>query len=88
LGNFKAGNAFAHAALRAMDNNIDTLKGKLRQAQAVIERLIGETGTFGSEGQRALDYFASDTFDPNFLPWPSHGDDGLRPEELNAANDD
>ena len=45
-------------------------------------------GEIGREAQRALAYFENDRFDPNFLPWPRHEDEGLRPEELNAANDD
>ncbi|TIM21076.1 MAG: hypothetical protein E5Y74_15545, partial [Mesorhizobium sp.] len=50
--------------------------------------LIDKAAFNGAEAHRALDYFGGDAFDGNFLPWPHHGDEGLRPEELNAANDD
>jgi hypothetical protein len=42
----------------------------------------------GAEAHRALAYFSKDGFDGEFLPWPRHTDDRLRPDELNAANDD
>ena len=42
----------------------------------------------GAEAQRALGYFAGDVFDADFLPWPRPHDEGLRPDQLNAANDD
>lgn len=67
----------------------EQLLEKIAQAYQVIGQLLDKTGDFGSvEGQRALDYFAGDEFDEDFLPWPRHDDEGLRPEELNAANDD
>jgi hypothetical protein len=64
------------------------LKAKLEQARDVIEHLMEKAAYNGAEAQRALGYFAGDVFDANFLPWPRHEDEGLRPEELNAANDD
>lgn len=64
------------------------LKAKLAQAHAVIAHLVEQASYDGAEAQRALAYFENDRFDPNFLPWPRHEDEGLRPEELNAANDD
>jgi len=70
------------------DGEIEKLRGKLGQAHAVIAHLLGDTSAAGSEGQRALDYFASDRFEPDFLPWPRTASEGTRPEDLNAANDD
>jgi hypothetical protein len=53
----------------------------------VIARLIGDASANGAEDLRALDYFLGDRYDPDFLPWPRRGDEGMRPEDLNAAND-
>lgn len=64
------------------------LRIKLEQARAVIAHLVGDAASTGSEGLRALDYFASDRFEPDFLPWPRQSLEGTRPEDLNAANDD
>jgi hypothetical protein len=64
------------------------LRQKIAQAREVIAHLMDKAAFNGAEAHRALDYFGNDTFDRNFLPWPHHGDKGLRPEELNAANDD
>lgn len=69
------------------DPDTDQLRRKLEQARAVIAQLVGDGRKTGAEGQRALDYFASDRFDPQFLPWPRTGGEGTRPEDLNAAND-
>lgn len=71
----------------ANENGAD-LKAKLDQARDVIEHLMEKAAYNGAEAQRALGYFAGDVFDKDFLPWPRHEDEGLRPEELNAANDD
>ncbi len=68
--------------------NVADLKAKLEQARQVIEHLMDKAAYNGAEAQRALGYFAGDVFDADFLPWPRHDDEGLRPEELNAANDD
>jgi hypothetical protein len=68
--------------------NIADIKAKLEQAREVIEHLMEKAAYNGAEAQRALGYFAGDVFDKDFLPWPRHEDGGLRPEELNAANDD
>jgi hypothetical protein len=70
-----------------MGDDLDTLRAKLEQAHAVIGRLIGSGHAHGAEGERALAYFASDRFDPDFLPWPRAQADGIRPEDLSAAND-
>lgn len=64
------------------------LRAKLAQARTVIAHLLQQTSHDGAEAQRALAYFGGDGFDKDFLPWPRHDDEGLRPEELNAANDD
>lgn len=64
------------------------LRLKLEQARTVIAHLVGDAASTGSEGMRALDYFASDRFEPDFLPWPRRVSEGTRPEDLNAANDD
>ena len=72
-----------------MENGNDgDLKAKLAQAREVIAHLMEQASYDGSEAQRALAYFGDDRFDKDFLPWPRHEDEGLRPEELNAANDD
>jgi hypothetical protein len=63
------------------------LRQKLDQARTVIAHLVTTSGSLGSEGRRAVDYFGDDDFDPDFLPWPRHPDEGTRPEDLNAAND-
>lgn len=64
------------------------LKEKLAQAHNVIGHLMERASFNGAEAYRALDYFSKDGFDGEFLPWPRHADDRLRPDELNAANDD
>ena len=69
------------------DATIAELKQKIAQAREVIAHLMDQAAFNGAEAHRALDYFGDDAFDPNFLPWPHHGDEGLRPDELNAAND-
>jgi hypothetical protein len=67
---------------------IDQLRGKLEQAHAVIAHLLTQhCPDLGAEGQRALDYFSGDRFRPDFLPWPRLASEGLRPEDLSAAND-
>ena len=66
---------------------VEQLKEKIAQAYQVIGHLLEQSGFDGGEGRRALDYFSSDEFDPGFLPWPRPGDDGLRPDQLNAGND-
>ncbi|RVA30347.1 hypothetical protein EN930_06775 [Mesorhizobium sp. M7A.F.Ca.CA.004.11.2.1] len=70
------------------DRTIAELRQKIAQAREVIAHLIDKAAFDGAEAHRALDYFGSDEFDGNFLPCPHHGDEGLRPEDLNAANDD
>ena len=70
------------------DNTVAELKEKLAQARDVIAHLIDKAAFNGSEAHRALDYFGSDAFDRKFLPWPRQEDEGLRPDELNATNDD
>jgi hypothetical protein len=65
----------------------EALRLKLDQARVVIARLIGDASANGAEDLRALDYFLGDRYDPDFLPWPRRGDEGMRPEDLNAAND-
>jgi len=70
------------------NGNDGDLKAKLAQARAVIAHLMERASYDGAEAQRALAYFEGDGFDKDFLPWPRHEDEGLRPEELNAANDD
>ena len=66
---------------------VDQLKEKIAQAYQVIGYLLDQAGIEGSEGERALDYFSSDGFDSDFLPWPRPGEEGMRPDELNAGND-
>lgn len=61
---------------------------KLAQAREVIAVLLERAGMDGAEGQRALDYFSSERFERDFLPWPRHAGESLHPDELNAANDD
>ncbi|MFB9980546.1 hypothetical protein ACFSQQ_34495 [Mesorhizobium kowhaii] len=70
------------------DRTVAELRQKIAQAREVIAHLMDKAAFNGAEAHRALDYFGGDEFDGNFLPWPHHGDEGLRPEELNAANDD
>ena len=70
------------------DQTVTELRQKIAQAREVISHLMDKAAFNGAEAHRALDYFGSDAFDRNFLPWPHHGDEGLRPDELNAANDD
>ncbi|AZO35361.1 hypothetical protein EOA27_02175 [Mesorhizobium sp. M2A.F.Ca.ET.037.01.1.1] len=69
------------------DRTVAELKQKVAQAREVIAHLIDKAAFNGAEAHRALEYFGSDGFDRDFLPWP-HIEEGLRPEELNAANDD
>ncbi|RUV99149.1 MULTISPECIES: hypothetical protein [unclassified Mesorhizobium] len=70
------------------DKTVAELRQKIAQAREVIAHLIDKSAFNGAEAHRALDYFGSDAFDRNFLPWPHASEEGLRPEELNAANDD
>ncbi|AZO01305.1 hypothetical protein EJ066_09245 [Mesorhizobium sp. M9A.F.Ca.ET.002.03.1.2] len=70
------------------DETVAQLRQKIAQAREVIAHLMDKAAFNGAEAQRALDYFDSDAFETDFLPWPRHADEGLRPEELNAANDD
>ncbi|PTE10447.1 hypothetical protein [Mesorhizobium helmanticense] len=70
------------------DETVAQLRQKIAQAREVIAHLLDKAAFNGAEAQRALDYFGSDEFEKNFLPWPRPGDEGLRPDELNAANDD
>lgn len=69
------------------DRTVAELRQKIAQAREVIAHLIDKAAVNGAEAHRALEYFRSDAFDRDFLPWP-HIEEGLRPEELNAANDD
>ncbi|RWL82102.1 MAG: hypothetical protein EOR67_17635 [Mesorhizobium sp.] len=69
------------------DRTVAELRQKIAQAREVIAHLIDKAAVNGAEAHRALGYFGSDAFDRDFLPWP-HTEEGLRPEELNAANDD
>ena len=68
------------------DGETEKLRAKLAQARTVIAHLIGGAA-MGAEGERALDYFMSDRYEPGFLPWPRQSDEGIRPEDLSAAND-
>ena len=70
------------------EHSVAELRQKIAQAREVIAHLMDKAAFNGAEAHRALDYFGSDAFDGNFLPWPQHADEGLRPDELNAANDD
>ncbi|RWC20448.1 MAG: hypothetical protein EOS51_13565 [Mesorhizobium sp.] len=70
------------------DQTVAQLRQKLAQAREVIAHLMDKAAFNGAEAHRALDYFSNDAVEKNFLPWPRHTDEGLRPEELNAANDD
>jgi hypothetical protein len=69
------------------NEDIVHLKAKLEQARHAIEHLMDKAACNGAEAQRVLAYFSNDGFDPDFLPWPRQEEEGLRPEELNAAND-
>ena len=69
------------------DRSVADLRQKIAQAREVIAHLMDKAAYNGAEAHRALEYFSSDAFDRDFLPWP-HTEEGLRPEELNAANDD
>lgn len=69
------------------EETTDQLKKKLEQAHQVIAHLMDTASCSGSEAHRALGYFAGGGFDENFLPWPRRDDEGLRPDELSAAND-
>ena len=64
------------------------LRQKLAQARDVIAHLMDKAAFNGAEAHRALDYFATDAFDEDFMPWPRQEEEGIRPENLNAANDD
>lgn len=70
------------------EQTVAELRQKIAQAREVIAHLIEKAAFNGAEAHRALEYFGSDAFDRDFLPWPHHGDEGLRPGELNASNDD
>ena len=70
------------------DETAADLKQKIAQAREVIAHLMDKAAFNGAEAHRALSYFGGDAFERNFLPWPRQGDEGLRPEDLNAANDD
>ena len=70
------------------DRTVAELRQKIAQAREVIAHLVDKAAFNGTEAHRALDYFGSDAFDSKFLPWPRYDDEGLRPEDLNAANDD
>ena len=64
------------------------IEGKARAGPLGHRNLMDKASFNGAEAHRALDYFSKEGFDGNFLPWPRHTDDRLRPDELNAANDD
>ncbi len=70
------------------EQDVAELKQKIAQAREVIAHLIEKAAFNGAEAHRALYYFGSNAFERNFLPWPRHDDEGLRPDQLNAANDD
>ena len=70
------------------EHTIAELEAKLAQAREVIAHLLDKAAVNGAEAHRARDYFAGPSFDRNFLPWPRPGGKGLRPDQLNAANDD
>jgi hypothetical protein len=52
------------------DRTVAELKQKIAQAREVIAHLMDKAAFKGAEAHRALDYFGSDEFDRNFLPWP------------------
>ena len=77
------------------DQLIAQLHDKIEQAHQTIRALLSATTgrqTIDSgEAARVLGYFSSPDFDRNFRViqgLAQSADDGLRPEELNAANDD
>ena len=70
------------------ERSVAELTRKLAQAREVIAHLMERAAYDGAEAHRALAYFSGDAFEQDFLPWPRHEDEGMRPEELNAANDD
>ncbi|HMM63972.1 MAG TPA: hypothetical protein PKD01_07575 [Mesorhizobium sp.] len=70
------------------DRTVAELTAKLAQAREVIAHLLDKAAVNGAEAHRALDYFGGPSFDKDFLPWPRPADEGLRPDQLNAANDD
>nr|WP_029347460.1 hypothetical protein [Mesorhizobium ciceri] len=70
------------------DQTVAQLRQKLAQAREVIAHLMDKAAFNGAEAHRALDYFSNDAFEKNFCHGSRHTDEGLRPEELNAANDD
>jgi hypothetical protein len=70
------------------EETADQLRKKLEQAHQVIVHLMDKAACSGTEAYRALSYFAGSDFDDDFLPWPRRDDEGLRPDELSAANDD
>ncbi|MET3578722.1 hypothetical protein ABID19_001747 [Mesorhizobium robiniae] len=70
------------------DKTVAELRQKIAQAREVIAHLMDKAAFNGAEAHRALAYFSNDEFERSFLPWPRHGEEGMRPEELNAANDD
>lgn len=53
----------------------EELETKLGQAYQVIGQLLEDAAFTSVAGQAALDYFSSDTFDKDFLPWPKLADD-------------
>lgn len=71
-----------------MNDDTEILRAKLQQAREVIAKLVEEADIGEFEGQRLVHYFSDAAYDPAFLPWTRQGDDGIRPENLNAANDD
>ena len=70
------------------DRTVAELRQKIAQAREVIAHLMDKAAFHGAEAHRALDYFGSDEFEQTSCPGRIHGDEGLRPEKLNAANDD
>jgi hypothetical protein len=53
---------------------IEALEAKIQQAYHVIGQLLGgpdgrSEDLYSPQGQRALDYFAHEDFDENFLPY-------------------
>lgn len=69
-----------------MENETEILKAKLQQAREVIAKLIEDADIGEFEARRLLEYFTNTGFDPAFqLEVPQ--EEGLRPEELSAAND-
>jgi hypothetical protein len=80
----------------AKDRLIRDLRRKMAQARETIRALASDGGSGHStvdqtEAARALAYFSSEAFDENFRfarRSENVADEGLRPEDLNAANDD